>query len=160
LRQSTQVILTGSAQLIRLVAVPRASVHILGAWDDFLAPVYEAAAGQAKKPIEIPDGHTIIPLHILQIANIREKFPEAYILPEEYHVESLAQQSLRCILLLATIIAFILMKYFCADLYFPLCASLAKSQALYGCTPCNHHSHHLSPHGCNFLQHHHPAPHL
>lgn len=90
---------------IHLVAVPRASVHILGAWDDFLAPVYEAAAVQAKKPIDIPDGHTIIPLHVLQIENIREKFPEAYILPQEYHVESLAQQSLRCVLLLTTITA-------------------------------------------------------
>lgn len=81
--------------LISLCAFPRASLHIQGAWDDYLAPLCEAAAIKAKMPIDIPEGYTIIPLHALQVANVREKFPEAYILPEEYHVEALAQQSLR-----------------------------------------------------------------
>lgn len=84
--------------LVRLVSIPRAKMHIQGAWDDLLAPVYEAAAENAKTRIDVPDDHVVIPVHALQIENIREKFPEASILSEEYHVEALAQQSLRCVL--------------------------------------------------------------
>jgi hypothetical protein len=83
--------------LIYFCAIPRDSLHMQGAWDDHLAPLCEAADIKAKMPIGILERYTIIPLHPLQVANVQEKFPEAYIFPEEYHVEALAQQSLRCV---------------------------------------------------------------
>ncbi|KAF8531371.1 IucC family-domain-containing protein [Gautieria morchelliformis] len=83
--------------LIRLVAVPRASLYIQGAWDDLIAPFCEAAARNAARPIAIPEDHTLIPVHALQIPNILEKFPDTILLSKEYHVEALAQQSLRSV---------------------------------------------------------------
>lgn len=83
--------------LIRLVAVPRASLNIQGAWNDLIAPVYVAASENADKPIHVPEDHTLVPVHALQIPNILEKFTDATVLPEEYHVDALAQQSLRYI---------------------------------------------------------------
>jgi hypothetical protein len=82
---------------IRFVAVPRASLSIQGAWDDLIAPFCEAAARNAARPIDIAEDHTLIPVHALQIPNIQEKFPDAILLSKEYHVEALAQQSLRYI---------------------------------------------------------------
>lgn len=86
--------------LVRLVAIPRANVHIKGAWDDLIAPVSTAAEKNAGKPINISKHHIIIPVHALQLPNIREKFQDASVLPEEYYVDALAQQSLRYDLLL------------------------------------------------------------
>jgi hypothetical protein len=106
-------------------------VYIQGAWDDLLAPVCEIAE-RAKEPIDIPDDYMIIPLHILQVANIYEKFPEARILPEEYHVETLAQKNLRYISLVTAITTWILKEFCCADPYSFLCAP--QSEARDGCT--------------------------
>jgi hypothetical protein len=82
---------------IRLVAVPRTSMHIQGPWDDLLAPVRAAAAANARKSLDVPDDQVVVPVHELQVAKICEKFPEARVLSEEYHVDALAQQSIRCV---------------------------------------------------------------
>jgi hypothetical protein len=81
--------------LIRLVAVSRASMHIQGAWDDLIAPICANAAKNAGRPIDVPADHTLVPVHALQVPNIREKFPDASVLPEEYYSNAFAQQSLR-----------------------------------------------------------------
>ncbi|KAF8506287.1 IucC family-domain-containing protein [Hysterangium stoloniferum] len=84
--------------LIHIVAVPRNRVSLLGSWEDLVQPVRAAAAEKAGKPIEVPHDHVLVPIHELQIVNVRKKFPEAQILPDEYHVEALAQQSLRSVI--------------------------------------------------------------
>lgn len=81
--------------LIRIVAVSRERLHIQGAWDDLIAPICAAAATNAGRPINIPEENTLVPVHALQIPNIRTKFTDVSVLPEEYHVDALAQQSLR-----------------------------------------------------------------
>lgn len=83
--------------LIRFIAVPRASLYIQGAWDELISPVCAVAAQNAGKPINILEDHTLVPIHALQIPNILAKLPDASVLTEEYHVDALAQQSLRYI---------------------------------------------------------------
>jgi len=85
---------------IRIIDVPRKDVKIQGDWDNLVAPVCSVAEKKAGKPIESSPNHTLIPVHDLQVANIQTRFPEARVLPEEYHVEALAQQSLRSATLL------------------------------------------------------------
>ncbi|KIJ27922.1 hypothetical protein M422DRAFT_37526 [Sphaerobolus stellatus SS14] len=83
---------------IRIVDVPRKKLSIQGDWDNLVSSVCAVAAKNAGRPIEVAPDHTLVPIHDLQVANVQEKFPEAKVLPEEYHVDALAQQSLRSVI--------------------------------------------------------------
>lgn len=80
---------------IRLVALPRASLHITGDFEALTRPILEAAIRNAGKVLDVPENHVIVPVHELQVSHILQKFEEAMIHPEEFSVPARAQQSIR-----------------------------------------------------------------
>ncbi|KAI0043238.1 hypothetical protein FA95DRAFT_426185 [Auriscalpium vulgare] len=84
---------------IRLAALPRESLKITGDFEQLLLPVLECASKNAGAPLEIPEGHVVVPVHELQVRHIRAKFSEAVIYPEAFHVPARAQQSIRSVVL-------------------------------------------------------------
>jgi len=81
-----------------LVSVPRDSLHITGDFDACTVPIVKAAIRRAGRILEIPQDRIVVPVHELQIHQIREKFPEVEILPDEYSLPASAQQSIRLVL--------------------------------------------------------------
>lgn len=82
---------------LRLIAVPRKDLKITFNFEELVTPVLDALRKRANKALIVPEGHVAIPIHELQLYHIREKFPEAYIFPEEFALPLQAQQSLRSV---------------------------------------------------------------
>ncbi|KAH6913153.1 IucC family-domain-containing protein [Coprinopsis sp. MPI-PUGE-AT-0042] len=82
---------------LRLIAVPTSNLRITYNFTEILAPLVVAFERRAGKTIVVPDGHTIVPVHDLQLHHIRSKFPEAHIFPEVFSLPLQAQQSLRSV---------------------------------------------------------------
>lgn len=80
---------------LRLVALPRQSLKITYDFEKLLEPVLKAVADSAGKPLLIPDGFVVVPVHELQVAHIESKFKEAVMFPSEFQIPLLAQQSIR-----------------------------------------------------------------
>ncbi|THH16104.1 hypothetical protein EW146_g4489 [Bondarzewia mesenterica] len=88
---------------VRLVALPRTSLNITGDFENDTKDVLDGAAKNAKKPLDVPEGFVVVPVHELQVYHIQEKFPEAKIYPEEFSVSARAQQSIRSMILPGTL---------------------------------------------------------
>ncbi|KAI0300834.1 IucC family-domain-containing protein [Russula brevipes] len=84
---------------LRLVELPRESLHITGDFEALTRPILDAAMRNAGKPLGVPQGHIIMPIHELQVPHILEKFKEATAYPEEFSVPAHAQQSIRSVVL-------------------------------------------------------------
>jgi len=84
---------------LRFVALPRMSLKVTYNFEELLRPVLKAAADQAGRDLDVPEGYFIVPVHELQIHHIKDKFPEARVLPKDFELPLLAQQSLRYLLL-------------------------------------------------------------
>lgn len=80
---------------LQFIAMPRNSLKITYNFEELLNPVLQAASRRAGRPMEVPPGYVVIPVHELQLYHVREKFPEAYIFPSDYQLPLLAQQSIR-----------------------------------------------------------------
>lgn len=80
---------------LRLVAFPRGSLNVTGAFEALTRPILDAAISNAGKALDVPQEHIIVPTHELQIPHIQDKFKEATIYPEEFSVPVRAQQSIR-----------------------------------------------------------------
>jgi hypothetical protein len=65
-------------------------------FEELLLPVISAVvSAHAGKELVVQDGHVIVPVHELQVLHIRDKFPEAFIYPEDFSLPLSAQLSLR-----------------------------------------------------------------
>ena len=80
---------------LRLVSFPRNHLKILYNFEELLLPVISAVSVHAGKKIIVQDGHVIVPVHELQVFHIRDKFPEAFIYPEDHSLPLLALLNLR-----------------------------------------------------------------
>ena len=80
---------------VRLIALPRTSLDITGDFEKYTQDILDGAARNAQKPLEVPEGFVVVPVHELQVHHIQDKFQEAKIFPEEFSVAARAQQSIR-----------------------------------------------------------------
>lgn len=80
---------------LRLIAVPTANLKVTNNFEEILMPLIKAFERKAGKIIAAPEGHTMIPVHDLQLHHIRSKFQDAHIFPEVFSLPLQAQQSLR-----------------------------------------------------------------
>lgn len=80
---------------LRLTILPRASLHVTGNFEALIQPILEGAMKNAGTALNVPETHIVVPVHELQVPHILEKFKEATVLPGEFNVPALAQQSVR-----------------------------------------------------------------
>ncbi|KAG6837247.1 hypothetical protein H0H93_012642 [Arthromyces matolae] len=83
---------------LRLIAIPREKLHITYDFETLAQPVVAAMSRKAQRDIQVRKDFVAIPVHELQIAQIRDKFEEAEIYPEDVHLDILAQQSIRSVI--------------------------------------------------------------
>ena len=82
---------------LRFVSIPKSQLKILNDFEKYVKPVIDTASRHASTQPQVPADHLILPVHELQIAHIQEKFPDIEVLPAEFTVSALAQQSIRCV---------------------------------------------------------------
>lgn len=80
---------------LRLIALPKGSLHVTGDFEAFTRPIVDAAVSNAGKALDVLQKYIVVPTHELQISHIQDKFKEATIYPEEFSVPARAQQSIR-----------------------------------------------------------------
>jgi hypothetical protein len=80
---------------IHFAVVPRSRLDIVGAFEREIRRITELAAHFSGMPLPQRDGCINIPVYDMQIANIREKFPDVEVLDEEFSIPSLGQASIR-----------------------------------------------------------------
>lgn len=80
---------------LRYVSLPREQLKILYDFEKLTAPLLTEACEKAGTHVKTPSHHVVIPVHELQVAHIKDKFPDAFIFPEVINTPLLAQQSLR-----------------------------------------------------------------
>src|SRR6266566_1921282 len=80
---------------LRLIALPRESLHVTGDFEALTRPIVDTAISSAGKALDVRQGYIIVPTHELQIPHIQDKFKEATTYPEEFSVPARAQQSIR-----------------------------------------------------------------
>lgn len=80
---------------IRFAFVQRSRLDVLGPFETEIRPITELAIRASGRPLPEKDGCVVVPVYDLQVANIRDKFPEVEILDEEFSIPSLAQASIR-----------------------------------------------------------------
>jgi len=80
---------------LRFIAVPKKDLKITFNFEILSSPLLHAAAKNAGKPLVIPDGHIIVPVHELQVPHIKDKFPDLQVYSNEYRLDLRAQQSIR-----------------------------------------------------------------
>jgi hypothetical protein len=67
----------------------------VGPFEGEIRRITELAIHHSGMPLPQRDGRVVVPVYDLQIANIRDKFPNVEILDEEFSVPSLGQASIR-----------------------------------------------------------------
>jgi hypothetical protein len=81
---------------IRFAVIERSRLDILGAFEDHVRRLAEAAAAKCGKQLpDIGSCHVVMPVYDLQIANLKEKFTGVMILDEDISLGAQAQASLR-----------------------------------------------------------------
>ena len=80
---------------LRLAAFPRASLNIVGDFEELTRPILDVSTRNAGKPLDVQRDCIVVPIHELQVPHITEKFKEAKVYPEEFSVPAQAQQSIR-----------------------------------------------------------------
>ncbi|CAA7267093.1 unnamed protein product [Cyclocybe aegerita] len=82
---------------LRFVSIPKENAKVTYDFELLTKPLVEAACAEAGKPLEIQEGHVVVPVHELQVFHIKDKFPDASIYPQEFNLPLLAQQSIRSV---------------------------------------------------------------
>lgn len=80
---------------IRFVSIPKNSLSIQGSFEELLGPLCDSAMQNAGSLFDLPADRVLFPIHELQIPNIRTKFCDAVILPEEFSVLASALANIR-----------------------------------------------------------------
>ena len=80
---------------IRFAVVSRSTLDIVGPFEREIRPITELVARASGMPLPRRDGCVIVPVYDLQIANLRDKFPNVEILDEKFGIPSLGQASIR-----------------------------------------------------------------
>jgi hypothetical protein len=80
---------------IRFAVVPRSRLNIVGPFEREVRRITKLATRSSGVPFPERDGCVIVPVYDLQIANLRDKFPNVEILGEEFSIPSLGQASIR-----------------------------------------------------------------
>ena len=80
---------------LRLVSFPRNYLKILYNFEELLLPVISTVSAHTGKELIVQEGHVIVPVHELQIFHIQDKFPEAFVYPEDFSLPLSAQLNLR-----------------------------------------------------------------
>nr|GAT50190.1 predicted protein [Mycena chlorophos] len=83
---------------LRFVAVPRDNLKITFDFERLTEPLRAAAAATAGKDLPVPDNFVVVPVHELQVAHIRAKFPEVIVFGPEFHLPILGMQSVRSVI--------------------------------------------------------------
>ncbi|KAA1467571.1 hypothetical protein DENSPDRAFT_769364 [Dentipellis sp. KUC8613] len=85
---------------IRFVRLRRQSLDTLGEFEEQVLELARIAAQKCGRPVpEVSAESTLMPVYDLQIANIREKFPDAEVLDEDLFVGALGQASIRTVVI-------------------------------------------------------------
>lgn len=80
---------------IRFVGVPRSSIQILGDFDNLSRNLAELAACRAGQALPNDDSLIFMPVHEMQIGNIKKLFNDVEVLPSEVFLPALGQSSIR-----------------------------------------------------------------
>ncbi|KAF5371849.1 hypothetical protein D9615_009540 [Tricholomella constricta] len=83
---------------LRLVALPRKSLHITYDFETYTQPIIAAMSKNAGRQLRLREGFVAIPVHELQVVHIQDKFKEAEIFSQEFSLSLLAQQSIRSVI--------------------------------------------------------------
>ncbi|KAF8899909.1 IucC family-domain-containing protein [Gymnopilus junonius] len=83
---------------LRFISVPRESVKTTYDFEGLTLPILKLASSKAGKDLTVKADQIVIPVHELQLVHIQDKFPDAYIYPDEFGLPLLAQQSLRSVI--------------------------------------------------------------
>jgi hypothetical protein len=70
-------------------------LDIVGHFEREIRPITELVAHASGMPLPQRDGCVIVPVYNLQIANLRDKFPNVETLEEKFSIPSLSQASIR-----------------------------------------------------------------
>jgi hypothetical protein len=70
-------------------------LDIVGPFEREIRPITELVVSASGMPLPQQDGCVIVPVYDLQIANLRDKFPNVEILDEKFSIPSLSQASIR-----------------------------------------------------------------
>lgn len=81
---------------LRFIQLPRTSLHITYDYEKLVLPLLRATSEQAGEELKVKEGYVVVPVHELQIAHIKDKFDEAELFEENFYLDLLAQQSIRC----------------------------------------------------------------
>ncbi|KAF9524860.1 IucC family-domain-containing protein [Crepidotus variabilis] len=84
---------------LRFISVPREELKITNDFGHLLEPLIQRASKIAGKPFNISEDHLAIPIHDLQVNQIKDKFTNAVIYPEEFSLPLQAQQGLRSVII-------------------------------------------------------------
>ncbi|PPR03669.1 hypothetical protein CVT24_007790 [Panaeolus cyanescens] len=83
---------------LRFVSVPRDNLKVTYDFEQLTVPLLKAAANRAGEPFTDYPNHVVVPVHELQVAHIEDKFPDAIVIPPNFSLPLLAQQSLRSVI--------------------------------------------------------------
>ena len=73
----------------------RSMLDIVGPYEHEIRAITELVARASGLPLPGRDECVIVPVYDLQIANLRDKFPNVEILDEKFSIPSLGQASIR-----------------------------------------------------------------
>ncbi|KAG2182392.1 hypothetical protein INT43_007322 [Umbelopsis isabellina] len=109
---------------IRIAAIPRSSLILTGSFEKLLQPMMKIIL---EKTNNVPDSnhYALIPVHELQLPNIKHLFKDIIILPEDCSVQAQALTSLRSV---------VVPEIF-RDLSLKLCVGMKVSSAMRTITP-------------------------
>ncbi|EJU04764.1 hypothetical protein DACRYDRAFT_75668 [Dacryopinax primogenitus] len=110
---------------IRIMRVPRRNLKLRGEFENIFEPMVQAAEKNAGQTLTRTSNFVLMPVHELQLPNIKEKFPENEVLGEEFSVKAESLTSTRSVL-----IPEVLRKH-----SLKLCVSMKISSALRTVTP-------------------------
>ncbi|KZT57956.1 hypothetical protein CALCODRAFT_550316 [Calocera cornea HHB12733] len=83
---------------IRIMRVPRRNLKLRGEFENIFEPLVQAAEKNAGETLTRTANFVFMPVHELQIPNIKDKFPENEVLPEAFAVKADALTSTRSVL--------------------------------------------------------------
>ncbi|KAI8337933.1 IucC family-domain-containing protein [Chlamydoabsidia padenii] len=85
---------------VRLLAIPKDNVQLRGDFETLARPLVDNMLSKLDNEAEDGDkwsNHVFVPVHELQLANIKQLFPKAYIFPESVHITVQSLTSIRSV---------------------------------------------------------------
>lgn len=83
---------------LQFIAVPKKDLKITFDFEILSRPLLDAAEKNAGKPLVIPEGHVVVPVHELQVPHIKDKFSDLQVYSNEFSLDLRAQQSIRSVI--------------------------------------------------------------